>query len=152
MEFERGKRIRIHLDIAPLIDIVLLLLIFFMLTANFIMQPGIKITLPQAATAKPQKEENIIVFITKDNKIYLNDREINIDELRDALEEKLKTARKKTVVLKADEKINLGLAVRVMDIAKQAGTEGLVISTQIKDKLQQNRNVNSVTSAAELNK
>ncbi|MCD6134724.1 MAG: biopolymer transporter ExbD [Candidatus Omnitrophica bacterium] len=152
MEFERGKRIRMHLDIAPLIDIVFLLLIFFMLTANFIMQPGIKLALPQAATAKPQEEENIIVFITKDNRIYLNDREINIDELRDALEEKLKTARKKTVVLKADERINLGLAVRVMDVAKEAGTEGLVISTQIKDKLQQDRNVNSVTSATELNK
>ena len=133
MEFERGKRIRMHLDIAPLIDIVFLLLIFFMLTANFIMQPGIKLTLPQAATAKPQEEENIIVFITKDNRIYLNDREINIDELKEALKEELKTAKKKIVILKADEKINLGLAVKVMDIAKEAGTEGLVISTQIKD-------------------
>ena len=152
MEFERGKRIRMHLDIAPLIDIVFLLLIFFMLTANFIMQPGIKLALPQAATAKPQEEENIIVFITKDNRVYLNDREINIGELREALEKKLKTAEKKIVILKADEKINLGLAVKVMDIAKEAGTEGLVISTQIKDKLQQDGNVNSVTSATELNK
>jgi len=131
MEFERGKRIRIHLDIAPLIDIVLLLLIFFMLTSNFIMQPGIKITLPKAKTSKPQEEENIIVFITEDNKIFLNDREINIDELKVALEEKIKTAEKKIVILKADEKINLGLAVKVMDIAKEAKAENLVISTEI---------------------
>ena len=134
MEFERGKRIRIHLDIAPLIDIVLLLLIFFMLTSNFIMQPGIKITLPKAKTAKPQEEENIIVFITKDNRIYLNDREIDIDELKEALEEKLKTAERKIVILKADEKINLGLVVKVMDIAKDAKAENLVISTQIENK------------------
>ena len=134
MEFERGRRIRIHLDIAPLIDIVLLLLVFFMLTANFITQPGIKITLPKAKTSKPQEEENIIVFITEDNKIFLNDREIDIDELKDALEEKLKTAKKKIVILKADEKINLGLAVKVMDIAKQAKAENLVISTQIENK------------------
>jgi len=134
MEFERRKKIRIHLDIAPLIDIVLLLLIFFMLTSNFIMQPGIKITLPKAKTSKPQEEENIIVFITEDNKIFLNDREIDIDELKDALEEKLKTAKKKIVILKADEKINLGLAVKVMDIAKQAKVENLVISTQIENK------------------
>ena len=131
MEFERAKRIRIHLDIAPLIDIVLLLLIFFMLTSNFIMQPGIKITLPKAKTSKPQEEENIVVFITEDNKIYLNDREINIGELREALEKKLKTAEKKIVILKADEKINLGLAVKVMDIAKEAKAENLVISTEI---------------------
>jgi len=131
MEFERGKRIRIHLDIAPLIDIVLLLLIFFMLTSNFIMQPGIKITLPKAKTSKPQKEENIIVFITEDNEIYLNERKISIDELKDTLEEKLKKVQKKTVILKADEKINLGLAVQVMDIAKEAKAENLVISTEI---------------------
>ena len=135
MEFERGKKIRMHLEIAPLVDIVLLLLVFFMLTSNFIMQPGIKITLPKAKTARPQ-EEVIVVFITKDNRIYLNDREINIDELKDALEEKLEKSKKKNVILKADEKINLGLAVKVMDIAKQAKAENLVISTKIeKDKL-----------------
>ena len=120
------------------------------------MQPGIKITLPKAKTSKPQEEENIIVFITEGNKIFLNDREIDIDELKEALEEKIKTAEKKIVILKADEKINLGLAVKVMDIAKEAGTENLVISTQIKDelsdKLQQDGNVNSATSATELNK
>jgi len=131
MEFEREKKIRIHLEIAPLVDIVLLLLIFFMLTSNFIMQPGIKITLPRAKTARPQ-EEDIVVFITKDNRIYLNDREIDIDELKDALEKKLEKSKKKNVILKADEKINLGLAVKVMDIAKEAKAENLVISTQIK--------------------
>ncbi len=154
MEFERGKRIRIHLDIAPLIDIVLLLLIFFMLTSNFIMQPGIKITLPKAKTSKPQEEENIIIFITEDNEIYLNERKISIDELKDALEEKLKTAQKKTVVLKADEKINLGLAVQVMDIAKEAKAESLVISTQIRDRtldklLHNRKDVDSITSATD---
>ena len=134
MEFEREKKIRIHLDIAPLIDIVLLLLVFFMFTANFIMQPGIKITLPKAQTSKPQEEENIIVFITEGNEIYFNDRKISIEELKEALEEKLKTAEKKIVILKADEKINLGLAVKVMDIAKEAKAENLVISTQIENK------------------
>jgi len=156
MEFEGRKRIRMHLDIAPLIDIVFLLLIFFMLTANFIMQPGIKITLPQAVTAKPQEEENIIVFITEGNEIYLNDRQISIDELKDALQEKLEAAQKKSVVLKADEKINLGLAVKVMDIAKQAKADGLVIATQIRDKMSgkslYDKDVDSITSATESNK
>jgi len=131
MEFEGRKRIRMYLDIAPLIDIVFLLLIFFMLTANFIMQPGIKITLPHAVTAKPQKEKDIIVFIGRDNKIFLDQREVGINELKDTLEKKLKASQKKTVILKADEKINLGLAVKVMDIAKQANAEGLVISTKV---------------------
>ena len=123
-----------HLDIAPLIDIVFLLLIFFMLSANFITQPGIKVTLPVAKTAKLQEEENIIVFISRENGIYLNARQINIDELKDALEKKLEYSQKKTVILKADKKINLGLAVRVMDIAKEANAEGLVISTELKSE------------------
>lgn len=133
MEFEGRKRIRMHLDIAPLIDIVFLLLIFFMLTANFIMQPGIKITLPTAKTAQPQEEEDIVVFISQENDIYLNERKISIEELKDALEEKLEVSQKKSVILKADEKINLGLAVKVMDIAKQAEAKGLVISTKVEE-------------------
>ena len=131
MEFEREKRIRMHLDIAPLIDIVFLLLIFFMLTANFMMQPGIKITLPVAKTAKPQTKEDIIVSISEENEIFLNEKRVDIKNLKDVLEEKLKINQEKTVILKADARINLGLAVKVMDIAKQSNAENLVISTNL---------------------
>ncbi|MEW6609057.1 MAG: biopolymer transporter ExbD [bacterium] len=129
MEFERRKRISQHLDIAPLIDIVFLLLIFFMLTANFIMQPGIKITLPQAKTSQPQ-EEVIVVFISEDGQVYVNETQVNIELLEDALRIKLQEVQKKTIVIKADKKIDLGLAVKVMDMAKGAGAEGLTISTK----------------------
>jgi len=153
MEFERAKQIKMHFDIAPLIDIVFLLLIFFMLTANFIMQPGIKITLPTAKTAKPQEEEKIIVFISQENEIFLNDKQISIEALRTALQEKLEVSQRKSVSLKADEKINLGLAVKVMDIAKQANAEGLVISTQIRDRLSyespRDKSIGSITLATE---
>ncbi|MEA3489811.1 MAG: biopolymer transporter ExbD [Candidatus Omnitrophota bacterium] len=135
MEFEAGKRIRMHLDIAPLVDIVFLLLIFFMLTANFIMQPGIKIKLPEAKTARPREKEEIIVFVTEDNRIYLNERELTVGDLKGALENRIEKAKKRTVILKADEKINLGLAVKVMDIAKDAGAETLAISTAITESL-----------------
>ncbi len=135
MEFERRKRISQHLDIAPLIDIVFLLLIFFMLTANFIMQPGIKITLPDAKISQPQ-EEVIIVFISESGQIYLNEKQVDIDSLENALKVKLQEVQKKTktVVIKADKKIDLGLAVRVMDMAKGAGAEGLTISTKKGDE------------------
>lgn len=132
MEFDKRKRISMHLEIAPLIDIVFLLIIFFMLTANFIIQPGIKITLPTAVAAEPQKEEDVIIFISEDNKIFLDTQQIDITELKDALKKKIEISQKKSVILKADEKINLGLAVRVMDIAKQAEAKGLVISTRLR--------------------
>ena len=129
MEFEGRKRIRTYLNIAPLIDIVFLLIIFLMLSSHFVAQPGIKITLPAAVTAKLHPEEEILIFITGDNSLYLNGKAIVLGDLLNKLKEKLETAEKKVVIIKADKKINLGLAVEVMDIAKQAGVEGLVIST-----------------------
>lgn len=130
LEFETAKKVKPHISIAPLIDCVFQLLIFFLLSSYFIIQPGIKITLPEAETSQPQEEE-ITVFITENNEIFLGEQKIGINELKDSLDERLKTSQKKTVILKADEKINLGLAVKVMDIAKQAEAEGLVISTRI---------------------
>ena len=129
MEFEGRKRIRTYLNIAPLIDIVFLLIIFLMLSSHFVAQPGIKIALPSALTARLHPEEDIVIYITEDNNLYLNEEEVTLDNLLDKLRMKAGEAKKKTVIIKADEKVDLGLAVKVMDIAKQAGVEGLVIST-----------------------
>jgi len=133
MEFEGRKRVDTHLNIAPLIDVVFLLLIFFMLSSHFVTQPGIKLSLPSATTAKLHPEENVIIFITKDNDLYLNEEKVNLENLTDKLRAKLNESSKKIVIIKADEKIDLGLAVKVMDIAKQADAEGLVISTKAEE-------------------
>ena len=133
MEFEGRKRVDTRLNIAPLIDVVFLLLIFFMLSAHFVTQPGLKLTLPTASTAKLHPEEDIIISITNDNDLYLNEEKVDIDNLLEKLRVKLNKSQKKTVIIKADEKINLGLAVKVMDIAKQAEAEGLVISTRVEE-------------------
>jgi biopolymer transport protein ExbD len=89
--------------------------------------------LPSAVSSRPQQDDNITVFITKDNQLYLNDREVSLEGLLEELRPKVLAAKKKTVVIKANERINLGLAVKVMDIAKQAEAEGLVISTKIEE-------------------
>ncbi len=133
MELEREKRLDIHFEIAPLIDVVFLLLIFFMLTSSFIMEPGIKISLPEASTAQPY-EEDIRVFVTRDNKIYLGDKRIELEDLKGRLIERLGEDRKRTVILKADEGIRYGLAVKVIDIIREAGAENLVISTEERDE------------------
>lgn len=132
MEIER-RTVKINLQIAPLIDIIFNLLLFFMLSYQVSAGAGIKITLPAAKTAQPQREKNVVISVTEDNRIFLNEQEVNIELLNDILKEKLETNLKKTVILRADEKIDLGLAVQVMDIAKQAGAEGLVISTEAEE-------------------
>lgn len=133
MEFEGRKKISTDLNIAPLIDVVFQLLLFFMLTVNFITQPGIKLTLPSAVSSRPQQDDDITVFITKDNDLYLNEVRVALEELLEKLKPKILSAKKKTVIIKADEEINLGLAVKVMDIAKQAQAEGVVISTKAEE-------------------
>ena len=130
MEFEGRKKVNPQLNIAPLIDIVFLLLIFFMLSSHFVDQPGIKITLPTALTAKVQPKEGVIIFISRDNKLYLNKKEISLHDLHDGLKSAVNNAKNKNVIIKADEQIDLGLAVRVMDFAKKAGAEGLIVSTK----------------------
>jgi biopolymer transport protein ExbD len=129
MEFEGRKRIGTYLNIAPLIDVVFLLIIFFMLSSHFVAQPGIKISLPKAVTAKLHSEEKIIISITEDDKLYLNEEPVTLRNLPSKLKIKVEEAEKKRVTLKADEKVDLGLAVKIMDIAKQAGAERIVIST-----------------------
>jgi len=137
MEFERSKKIKTHLDIAPLIDIVFLLLIFFMLTANFITQPGIKIKLPEAVSARPEENNKIVVYISENNDIFLNNTKISLADLEDGLCAELERSDKKAVILKADERISLGLAVKVMAISKESGAEGLIISTKLEEKLRE---------------
>ncbi len=134
MEFEGRKKVSTQLNIAPLIDVVFQLLIFFALISHFVTQPGIKITLPTAVTAKLHPEEDIIISVTQQNNLYLNEEEVTLDNLLDKLKLKITETKKKTVIIRADEKIDLGLAVKVMDIAKQAEAEGLVISTKKVEK------------------
>ncbi len=131
MEFERRKKIHTHLDIAPLIDVVFLLLIFFMLSSRFITQTGIKVTLPAATIKEVHPLEKIILYITEDDNIYLNEKRINLSHLLPRLKTELNESLDKSIIIKADEKVNLGLAVKVMDIAKRAGAKNLIISTKI---------------------
>ncbi len=129
-ELERRRKADTNLNIAPLIDIVFLLLIFFVLSSHFVSPQGFKVKLPAAAGAQTQKNEQVTVFIDKDGNIFLNDSKIKFDQLESLIGSELNRSSSKTVVIKADEDVLLGLAVKVMDIAKEANADGLVISTK----------------------
>lgn len=133
IEFEERKKIDTHLNIAPLIDVVFQLLIFFALSSQFVVHRGIKINLPMALSAKIQNEQNIVITITQENNLYLDKEQVSMDTLAEKLKIKMLGSKKKTVVISADEKVNLGLAIKVMDIAKQSGSEELTISAKGKD-------------------
>lgn len=131
MEFRRPPPQEIRLKITPLIDMVFLLLVFFLLTSSFVLQEGIKIDLPSAKSSEIQQEKEIVISITKDNEIYLNQRQVDLETLSQGLVEIIKEDPNKPVVIRADKGIILEMAVKVLDIVRLSGTKRVVISTKI---------------------
>ena len=112
---------RFEIDMAPLIDVVFLLLIFFMLTFA-IQGQGLAISLPEGEETE-KVEKDIIVKIDRNNKLYLNDRQIQIDSLGAALGEDLLRRSDKLVVIDSAPKVKYGLFARVLDVSREAGAE-----------------------------
>lgn len=127
---KRRPRYQMQMPLTSLIDIVFLLLIYFMLTTNFLVEEGIKVALPQAQAGAPQVREEITVFVDKDGRAYVADREIPVDQLYSRLKEMLGGRKDRLVVVKADRSVVLNKAVKVMDLAKAAGAEKLMLATE----------------------
>lgn len=133
--FPRVKRKKsrsiLPLDLVPLIDIVFLLLIFFMLTATFTIQPGIKVKLPQASTSGEELEKQLTVYITDEDVLYLNREKIDFSDLKSKLKYNInKNGRGKMLIIKADENARHGIVVKVMDIANAAGIDRLMVAAE----------------------
>jgi len=116
-----------NLDIAPLIDVIFLLLIFFMLTSSFIFQPGIKINLPKALTSEVIQRENLVIVVTEDSSIYIDDREITDEELASRI--KIAGKKSKPILIKADSRASLGRVVELWDLCRVEGVQKINIAT-----------------------
>ncbi len=136
IEFERPKPLNNSLSIAPLIDIIFLLLLFFLLTSVFI-DPGIPLDLPEAATAEFQEEQaEQVIYISKLGEIYVNDQFVLFDDLFAVLSDMLRASPGKHVTIKADKEVAFGVFVRVLDVAKEAGGQDLIISTEFPQRIE----------------
>jgi biopolymer transport protein ExbD len=129
MEFER-KRYHAHLDIAPLVDVVLNLLLFFMLTSHLIEEPAIKIRLPDSTTAESMEEISRTISITKNGEIYFMDKRVDLNNLRTAIQESLPDREKDFLRIKADKEVDVGLLVSVIDEVRLAGVKTFSIVTE----------------------
>jgi len=119
---EKGR-----LDIAPLIDVVFLLLIFFMLTSSFIFQPGIRVNLPKAVTSEVLHKELLIVTITEKNEVFINERPVSGDELVSRIT--IAARDEQPLLIKADRATNLGKVIEVWDICRQVDVKQINIAT-----------------------
>jgi len=113
-----------------LTDIVLLLLIFFLLTSSFVVQPGIKVKLPKAASGQQDDSNKIFLTVTKREQIFLNQKQISRDQLGTKLRKLLQKNPEKLVVIRADKNLSLEATIRIVDIAKLAGAEKFMIATE----------------------
>jgi biopolymer transport protein ExbD len=113
-----------------LTDIVLLLLIFFLLTSSFVVQPGIKIKLPKAASGETDESDKIFLTITENERLYLNQRQISQSDLATELKTLLQQDSNQVVVIRADQDLSLSSTIRVVDTAKLAGAERFIIATE----------------------
>ncbi len=134
MQFMTKTKRRIIINITSLIDVLFLLLIFFIVSSTFLEQPGMKLKLPKTSGKKTLQMKGYTLFITSDGVMFLNEKQISMKKLPDQLKAIASDAKDKGLILKADENARYGLVVEVMDIAKQNGITKLIVATRIRGK------------------
>jgi biopolymer transport protein ExbD len=108
-----------------------LLLIFFMLTTTFInVESGVKVNLPSGDFAAVDEIQNVVVAITENNVLYINNRLINPNDLPESINEEIRDNLDTLIVLEADQNITHGKVVRVMDLIKKGGANRIAIATR----------------------
>jgi biopolymer transport protein TolR len=124
------------INVTPLVDVMLVLLIIFMVTAPMMMQ-GVDVSLPEA-TAEPleSEKEHLIITVDTENKVFINDFQVSVDGLGEKLKKILEGRSDREVFLKADKDISYGTVVQVMAAVKGAGVEklGMVTEPAVFDK------------------
>ena len=125
-----SDRLMSDINVTPFVDVMLVLLIIFMVTAPMMMQ-GVDVTLPQT-TSEPliAKKENLIITINTKNQIFINDYQIGLDNLQEKLKNILEGRENREVYLRADQEISYGFVVRVMAEIKAAGVDKLGMVTE----------------------
>jgi biopolymer transport protein ExbD len=128
MRFAGGRRVTAPPDVTPLIDIIFQLVIFFMVTTNFITTPGIEVDLPRSSADTILREDNDIkVWVKADGQVLIDEEPATLSQLRKTFSDAGKDAQ---VVIKADKEVDHGRVVQVMDLARSNGLSRLAIATE----------------------
>ncbi|MCK4917394.1 MAG: biopolymer transporter ExbD [Candidatus Omnitrophica bacterium] len=118
-----------QIDIAPLIDCVFILLIFFLLTSNFIVIPGIKVKLPKAVTSEAVDAQSLTFVISSEDIIYLDGKPKTLEEIEDLFEK----GSNNSIFIKSDRDASLGVVIKLWDICKKFNIEQIGIATTDED-------------------
>ena len=131
MNFSPAEDPKPEINMVPLVDIVLQLVIFFMVTTSFALQFGLEVNLPQTAPQELKEPATVTLTLTKEHKLYLNREPLTLEGLPQALTNlKLPAGGRSLLIIRADREVQHGEVVRIMDLAKSAGIGRLAIATE----------------------
>jgi biopolymer transport protein ExbD/biopolymer transport protein TolR len=118
-----------EINVTPLVDVVLVLLIIFMITAP-VLQSGIEVAVPKTRTVKEITEQRLVLTIDKSQNVYLGDKQISIHDIGQRLHQQNSDPARQVIYLRADETVPFGVFAELMDAVKQAGITNVSIVTQ----------------------
>jgi biopolymer transport protein ExbD/biopolymer transport protein TolR len=118
-----------EINVTPFVDVVLVLLIIFMLTAP-VLQSGIEVSVPKTKVVKEISEERLVITIRKDQEVFLGNDHVNVNELGSLLHKKLRDPQGQSVYVRADENVAFGVFANVMSTVQQAGITNVSIVTE----------------------
>ena len=124
VEFRRARKPHLTLSIAPLVDCVFLLLIFFLLSSSF-QNPAIPLTLPEARSDAHQERKPVTVTVDREQRLYINAEEVSFAAFPERLRQLMAAEGEHRVVFRGDKSLSYDLVLKVMGMAKQAGAESI---------------------------
>lgn len=124
----RGRTLS-EINVTPFVDVVLVLLIIFMITAP-VLQSGIEVAVPKTKTVKEVTEERLVISIDRSQRVFLGNDPININQIGERLRQKIRDPEHQSIYVRADENVPFGAFATVMDAVKQAGIVNVSIVTQ----------------------
>ena len=134
MHLARRPIKKARIEIIPMIDTIFFLLVFFMIsTLSMARYNGLPVNLPKAATGQPPPSESTAVVVGPDGKISIDKLEVGRDQIREALQKRLEKNPELLVLINADEHVEHGVVVEIMDAARQAGVARMAIAVKPKD-------------------
>ncbi|MBI4595628.1 MAG: biopolymer transporter ExbD [Candidatus Tectomicrobia bacterium] len=133
MRFRLKRRPDVRIEVINLIDIMLMILLFFMITTTFVVQPGIPVTLPKASSSVKIAGKEIVVVISADESIYFQGQKVSLEQLPAILKSAVENNKDNILLINADEKASHGTVVAALDAAKALGIERLAIATKYKE-------------------
>ncbi len=130
MKIKTENKLLDTFSLSSLTDIVMLLLIFFLLSSSFIIQPGIKVKLPLSDISESTQEKSISITLTKNGDTYLNNKKVSIDQLPAKWNQLMILDPNQAIIIRADKEVTIGRTVQILDIGKKIGAANFNIATE----------------------